>query len=620
MLKLVFSRIATVIGLVILISSSSWAVPPWGETSGPADVGSIDAPLVPAVQSALPSDLSAASSSVYGFCLDTIYNFGTFGGCNCWGWLAPNGDEYAIMGIDTGIAFVNTRTRAVCDVVGGPINGCGNTRWREIKTYRHYCYVASECSGTRQGIMILDLQYLPDSVKFVRSYTTLDDVTCHCLSIDTAKGYLYAVKSNYDGFRVISLADPEQPLELPFVNTGDLHDITAINDTVYAAEGTHHSFSIWNMANKTAPGLLARVTIPSGGYVHNSWPTPDRHYLVTTEETANKTVKIWNISDMGNIQLTSQVLGTSGLAHNAHVRGNTLFLSHYESGIYAYDLTNPSSPQLLARYDTYGTENANFNGAWGVYPYASNGKVWASNLDGRFFILNEVTATSAGNVMSADTITGLANANVTVYVNVTNTQPVRTLIIPLEFSGPLNLTLLNLSRTGTRTQAFQSEGYLAFDPGNKKLVFTTTSSGNGTVPDLPPGSGPVLKLTFKIPAGATGGPNPISVGPVSGFDATLSTSCVEYTIAEVPGQVSLFVPSGCCQGTVGNVDGSPDQSVDIGDLTSLINHLFITFDPLVCDDEANIEGPASGPVDIGDLTQMINLLFINPGGTFRSCP
>ncbi len=67
----------------------------------------------------------------------------------------------------------------------------------------------------------------------------------------------------------------------------------------------------------------------------------------------------------------------------------------------------------------------------------------------------------------------------------------------------------------------------------------------------------------------------------------------------------------CCVATVGNVDCSPGDGVDIGDLTGLIDNLFITFTPLCCVKEANCDGDPTGNVDIGDLTALIDNLFIN---------
>jgi len=67
----------------------------------------------------------------------------------------------------------------------------------------------------------------------------------------------------------------------------------------------------------------------------------------------------------------------------------------------------------------------------------------------------------------------------------------------------------------------------------------------------------------------------------------------------------------CCIDLSGNVDGTHDDSVDIGDLTALIDYLFITFTPPACMGEANIDGSENLLVDLGDLTGLIDYLFIS---------
>ncbi len=74
----------------------------------------------------------------------------------------------------------------------------------------------------------------------------------------------------------------------------------------------------------------------------------------------------------------------------------------------------------------------------------------------------------------------------------------------------------------------------------------------------------------------------------------------------------------CCVGTVGNVDGDEAQMVDIGDITVLIDHLFISQDPVGCPNEADLDR-SGGVLDIGDLTILIDRLFINIG-EFSDCP
>ncbi len=67
----------------------------------------------------------------------------------------------------------------------------------------------------------------------------------------------------------------------------------------------------------------------------------------------------------------------------------------------------------------------------------------------------------------------------------------------------------------------------------------------------------------------------------------------------------------CCSDKVGNVDCDPEDQTDMGDLTVLIDHLFISLEPLCCPAEANIDGDVQGSVDMGDLTMLIDHLFIS---------
>ncbi len=84
--------------------------------------------------------------------------------------------------------------------------------------------------------------------------------------------------------------------------------------------------------------------------------------------------------------------------------------------------------------------------------------------------------------------------------------------------------------------------------------------------------------------------------------------------------VTLTVSTGCCTGpSVGNVDGSVDNLVTMSDLTVLIDHLFISLDPLTCVAEGNTDISEDELVTMSDLTVLIDHLFIslNP---LPTCP
>ncbi|MEW6051946.1 MAG: hypothetical protein AB1644_12910 [Candidatus Zixiibacteriota bacterium] len=76
-----------------------------------------------------------------------------------------------------------------------------------------------------------------------------------------------------------------------------------------------------------------------------------------------------------------------------------------------------------------------------------------------------------------------------------------------------------------------------------------------------------------------------------------------------------------CVGKTGNIDGSPNDVVDIGDLQALISYLFGPGGSGgVCLDEANVDGSANGTVDIQDLTLLVSYLIFNQGGTIQLAP
>ncbi len=90
-----------------------------------------------------------------------------------------------------------------------------------------------------------------------------------------------------------------------------------------------------------------------------------------------------------------------------------------------------------------------------------------------------------------------------------------------------------------------------------------------------------------------------------------------YTVAfGYANETAVGSPCTCCQNWVGNVDCDPADGVDIGDLTTLIDNLFISFTALCCTEEANCDGDAGNNVDIGDLTSLIDNLFVS----FASLP
>ena len=311
------------------------------------------------------------------------------GGTDVWPYTAPDGSEYVLMGELNGVSIVAVPSLEVVARVAGPTERA-RAYWRDIKTYGEYAYVTTEAYGPNEGLQIIDLSTLPAGAEEVAVVRGPNDalVSSHNLNIDEATGHAYVLNSDGSEIVVLSLANPTAPEVVSTLPVGGSHDVYAHAGRAYVAEGRQPYISIWDMTDVTAPALLTRVAVPDAGYVHNVWPTDDGRHMLTTEETVGKTVKVWNIEDLDNPVLLGDWLGASTIAHNVHVRGDYAFLSHYASGIYVLDISDPTRPVEVAHHDTYAKHDApGFYGNWGATLPSPGGYVYGGDKQGQLTVL-----------------------------------------------------------------------------------------------------------------------------------------------------------------------------------------------------------------------------------------
>jgi choice-of-anchor B domain-containing protein len=309
----------------------------------------------------------------------------TTGVSDVWGWTAPDGSEYAIIGTVNGTAFVRTSNMSVTGFVSGPTRN-DYYYHRDIKTYKHYAYVVSEMNGVNEGLQVIDMATLPSGANLVRTKTDFN-IRSHNLSIDTLQGFAYVISEDYGDLYMLDLYDPENPVVVGVLAEPGLHDVFARNDTIWLASGT--SFSVWDVRDKSNPEIITRLTDPNFGYCHNIWPTDDSQYFVTTEETTNKTVKVWDMRDPLNTNMVGEYLAENDIAHNVHVMGDSVYISHYASGVKVIDISDKTMPVEVGYFDTYSkNDNPGFYGCWGVYPFAKSGKIYASSFEGWLHVVD----------------------------------------------------------------------------------------------------------------------------------------------------------------------------------------------------------------------------------------
>ena len=84
------------------------------------------------------------------------------------------------------------------------------------------------------------------------------------------------------------------------------------------------------------------------------------------------------------------------------------------------------------------------------------------------------------------------------------------------------------------------------------------------------------------------------------------------------GEYYIQDPCVCCIGIRGNANCSPDDIPDISDITRLIDYLYLSHDPLCCEEEADANGSGGEP-DISDITRLIDYLYLSHD-PLATCP
>lgn len=418
---------------------------------------------------------------------------------NIGGYVDSAGNEYALVGYESGLSIVNVSDPAN-PVIAFSVPGTQST-WREVKTWQNYAYVTTE--GCCNGLQIINLGYLPDSIS-VKQWKGNSSIagqleTIHALHIEDAHVYLFG-SNLFNGSAIIAdLADPWNPDYKGHTPGTYVHDGYVRNNVLYSAHIYDGYFSVFDVSNKSNPVLLATQSTPTQ-FTHNTWLNDAGTVLFTTDENTNSYLGAYDISNLNNIieldrvQLTP---GSGSIIHNTHTLNDYEVVSWYKDGIAIVDVSRPENMIVTGYYDTYPQGAGNgFSGAWGVYPYLPSGNLVVSDINNGLFVLTPTYVRGCyleGTVTDSVTLLPLNNVTITILgPSVSNTSKI---------TGEYKT---GLATAGTYDVQFSKAGYLT-----KTITGVNLQNGVLTLLDVQLNTIlPTVTITGSVVEAGTGTPVP----------------------------------------------------------------------------------------------------------------
>ena len=302
-----------------------------------------------------------------------------------WGY-ESGGVALAIVGGFDGTSFIDvtdpTDPTEVAFIPGS------DSIWRQAATYGTYAYLVNDDYGfSGQGLQVVDLSN-PLAPVLVNEITA-DFDTAHNVFCDTATGLVYACGFGDDTLIYDAAADPINPPLVYTMSSFYVHDLFVADGIAYMA--AINNGQLRTMDASALPGSLPLLdsVASDNNFTHNVWVTDDRSYALTTDEVSTGHITVVDCADPSNLTAVASYTNDrdpSSIIHNVLIDGDLAYVAWYRAGFEVLDISVPTAPVRVGYYDTFPGSGDGYDGAWGVYPFASSGYVYVTDIDTGLYI------------------------------------------------------------------------------------------------------------------------------------------------------------------------------------------------------------------------------------------
>jgi choice-of-anchor B domain-containing protein len=337
-------------------------------------------------------------------------------GNDLWHYVSPGGQEYAIIGLQKGVAFVRVTDPLQAAVVGY-IDGAGSsTDWRAQAVYGHHAYLVGDQVST--GLQIVNLSGIDANQVTLVNTTDLGIgfTDAHNIAVNESSGTLFLALPNTNLGRGITAVDlTVDPADPDVVGTWDpgpgvrCHDLQAVSYFLGPYAGKEFAFCfaendglrIVDVTDKALMSQESALAHPPWRYVHQGWLSPDRRFLYLNDEldevqntVATTTTYVVDVQDLALPSvLTTFTTGLDSIDHNLMTREDKVYEANYSSGLRVFNTCDLADIHEVGYFDTYPEDDSqNYVGAWGVSTQLPSGTVIVSDIQRGLFVLDALPA------------------------------------------------------------------------------------------------------------------------------------------------------------------------------------------------------------------------------------
>ncbi len=345
-------------------------------------------------------------------------------GNDIWGWVDPmNANEYAIMGLTNGTAFVDVTDPDNPVFIGHLATNTVETGWRDMKVFMNHAFIVADFlpnePNRAHGMQVFDLTRLRNVAvpqDFTADFIYMGFENAHNLAINEATGFAYAVGTDTcnEGLHIVDITTPTTPIQAGCYDQADIHDTQCV---VYQGPDPDHAggreicfssshdlsldenpqLDITDVTNAVPVNISRFANYPQAGFAHQGWLTDDHRFFLLGDEfdefnfSVPTRTHVFDVTDLDNpAYVYAYDAGTVSIDHNLYISGNRVYQANYTSGLRVLEFSNLLNMDLMevAFFDTFPASAATTSdGLWSVYPYFPSGNIIASDRENGLFIL-----------------------------------------------------------------------------------------------------------------------------------------------------------------------------------------------------------------------------------------